>query len=184
MEELWVEEGLAHIAEDLNGYTTSNILRANLFLSPDPGNVTLIHGGDELAERGAQFLFLRHLGDRFGDPIFKALVQSKKAGTANVEAATGENFLELFADWGAACYLSGRDITDDERFNYSSVDLRGDFASVATIVGNVSGWELQGYVKPMAPEYILYEIPAGMTVEFSIGGEASARMNAIVIRLY
>ncbi len=183
MEQLWLDEGLAHIAEDLNGYKSSNIARANLFLE-DPGDVTLIYGGDALEERGASFLFLRLLGDRFGTSVYKRLVQSKHAGVANVEAATGALFNELFADWDAACYLSGRGITADERFNYSSIDLQGDFKPLYTITGNVSGLATEGSVKSMAPEYIMYTVPAGGTVDFTIGSAQSGRLNATVIRVH
>jgi hypothetical protein len=182
MEDTWLNEGLAHIAEDLNGYTSSNIARANRYLA-DPGDVTLIYGGDELDERGASFLFLRHLGDRFGTGVFKSLVQSKKIGVENIEAATGQHFKELFADWSAACYLSGRGITDDPRFNYSSIDLQGDFDPIYTMTGNVSGSQMDGFVKAMAPEYIKFTIPASGSVEFTLESDASGRMNAAVIRL-
>ncbi|MGD1047251.1 MAG: IPT/TIG domain-containing protein [Candidatus Krumholzibacteriaceae bacterium] len=182
MEKLWLDEGLAHIAEDLNGFKSSNIARANLFLQ-DPGDVTLIYGGDELEERGASFLFLRLLGDRFGTSVYKRLVQSRRTGTANVEAATGALFNELFADWDAACYLSGRGITADDRFNYSSIDLQGDFKPLYTVAGNVSGLATDGFVKSMAPEYIMYTVPAGGTVDFTIGSDQTGRMNAAVIRL-
>ncbi len=187
MEDLWVNEGLAHIAEDLNGIDASNIGRGNLFLA-DPGDVTLIYGGDELEERGASFLFLRHLGDRFGTPVFRNLVQSKKAGTANVEAATGAYFNELFADWAAACYLDDRGITSDPRFNYSSLNLQDDavdphFAPLLTVPGSVPG-TVTSFVKAMAPEYILYTIRAGETIDFTIQAQVSpsGRMNAVVVR--
>ena len=187
MEDLWINEGLAHIAEDLNGFDASNIGRSNLFLV-NPGDVTLIYGGDELEERGASFLFLRHLGDRFGTIVFRNLVQSKKAGVANVEAATGALFNELFADWAAACYLDDRGITSDPRFNYSSLNLQYDavdphFAPLLTIPGNISG-TMTGPIKAMAPEYILYTIPAGATVDFTIEALSTpGRMNAVVVRI-
>ncbi len=187
MEDLWINEGLAHIAENLNGFYPSNIGRANLFLA-DPGDATLIYGGDELEERGASFLFLRHLGDRFGTIVFRNLVQSKKAGTANVEAATGAYFNELFADWAAACYLDDRGITSDPRFNYSSLNLQDvgvvpHFAPLLTVPGSISG-TVTSFIKAMAPEYILYTIPAGETVEFTIEAQVSpsGRMNAVVVR--
>ena len=181
MEKIWLDEGLAHIAEDLNGYTSSNVARANLYLA-DPGDVTLIYGGDNLEERGASFLFLRLLGDRFGDGIYKRLVQSRRAGPANVDAASGALFNELFADWISACYLSGREITGDARFNYSSLDLQSSFKPLYTITGTI-GAQMGGSIKSMAPEYTLYTVPASSTVDFTIGAEASGRMNAAVIRV-
>ena len=92
-------------------------------------------------------------------------------------------FNELFADWDAACYLSGRGITGDDRFNYSSIDLQGDFKPLYTVTGNVSGLAIDGFVKSMAPEYIMYTVPAGGTVDFTIGSDQTGRMNAVVIRL-
>ena len=188
MEDLWMNEGLAHIAENLNGFYPSNIGRSNLFLV-NPGNTTLIYGGDELSERGAEFLFLRLLGDRYGTIVFRDLVQSKKTGVANVEAATGAYFNELFADWAAACYLDDRGITSDPRFNYSSLDLQTTavdphFEPILTIPGNISG-TLTRFVKAMAPEYVLYTIPAGETIDFMIDSQMSpkGRMNAVVVRI-
>jgi hypothetical protein len=186
MEELWINEGLAHIAEDLNGFDASNIGRSNLYLE-NPGDVTLIYGGDALDERGAEFLFLRHLGDRFGTRVFRDLVQTKRVGVANVEAATGSYFNELFADWAAACYLDHKGITSDPRFNYTSLDLHDTtvdphFEPILTISGSIPG-TVARFVRAMAPEYIRYTIPAGVTVDFTIAGQASTgRMNAVVIR--
>jgi hypothetical protein len=188
MEELWINEGLAHIAEDLNGFDASNIGRSNLYLE-NPGDVTLIYGGDALDERGAEFLFLRYLGDRFGTRVFRDLVQTKKTGVANVEAATGAYFNELFADWGAACYLDHRGITSDPRFNYTSFDLQDTaidphFEQLFTVPGSVSG-TVTRFVKAMAPEYIRYTIPAGVTVDITVAAQASSgRMNAVVIRTH
>jgi hypothetical protein len=182
VEKEWLEEGLAHIAEDLNGLDSSNIKRANLFLAR-PGDVSLIYGADALDKRGADFLFLRHLGDRFGEGIFKTLVQSRKSGAANVEAATRGYFKELFADWSAACYLSGRGITDDTRFNYSSIDLQSNFNQLFVIPGNVSGQQMMGSINSMAPEYISFAIPSAATVDFTIGSDPAGRLNAVVIRL-
>ncbi len=180
LEDLWLEEGLAHIAEDVNDYDASNIARAKRFLA-DPGNVTLIYGGDSLEERGASYLFLRLLGDRFGSSIFKALVQSKKTGVSNIESATGQFFMELFADWSAALYLSGRGITDDPRFNYTSIDLPGDFGAPYVATGAFA--TMQGFVQSMAPEYIRYDLPASSRIEFEIGGDYSGSFNAVVVRL-
>ncbi len=182
VEELWMDEGLSHIAEDLNGYERSNIERANLFLI-DPGSANLIFKDeDDLDKRGAVFLFLRHLGDRFGDGIYAKLVQSKSSGVENVENATDENFLELFADWIAACYLSGTGITEDERFNYTSLDLKADFQPLNVI--DIPGWnEFTRFIETMSPEYIAFRVSEGNAAVLSIECGASGRMNAIVVRI-
>lgn len=182
LEELWLEEGLSHIAEDLNGYERSNVERANLFFLDPSSAYLLFKDEDNLDKRGAAFLFLRLIGDRYGNGIYKKLVQSMSAGPANVENATQENFMELFADWIAACYLSGRGITGDERFNYTSIDLIVDFKPLRVI--EIPQWsEISGYVEAMSPEYILLHVPSGNSAVLSMSSDASGRMNAIVVRI-
>lgn len=183
MEELWLNEGLSHVAEDLNEHIASNIARANLFLEdPSAANLTF-RTEDRLESRGAAYLFLRYLGDRFGDGIFKTLVQSRSSGTKNVEKAAEESFKELFADWSAACYLSGLDITDDKRFNYSSIDLKGDFDTLVVTDVDLSAEEIIGDVKAMAPEFHLFRIPSYRSLKLTINSADYGRMNAVVVRL-
>jgi hypothetical protein len=183
MEELWINEALSHIAEDLNGYEADNIARANLFLD-NTGNTKLTFlNDDNLANRGAVYLFLRYLGDQFGESIFRSLVQTKEMGVENVEGVTGLNFLELFADWSAALYLSGRGITSDPRFNYSSIDLRGDFDPLYLIQNNMSIMEMDGTMKPMGPDYILFNASSQVLYDVSILALSGGSMHAVVIRL-
>jgi hypothetical protein len=183
IEELWLDEGLAHIAEDLNGFNNSNIARANDFLK-DPVNANLVFKElDTIKSRGAIYLFLRLLGDRFGSGIFKSLVQSRNRGTANVEAVVKEHFKELFADWSAACYLSGLGITSDKRFNYSSIDLRTQFDPLAYIEFDCDIGEMSGYMQSHSPEFILFSIPSEGSPILSISSESTGRMNAVLIRL-
>jgi hypothetical protein len=178
----WIDEGLAHIAEDLNDHTESNIARAGLFLE-DPGVVTLIHGGDALDERGAVFLFFRYLGDRFGESIFREIVQARASGVKIVELAAGMNFYELFADWAAALYLDGTGISADPRFSYSSIDLRGDFAPLGVLHGEGCLSAVSGAVKSMGPEYILLEFDEGCRSEFYLDSGINSLMNAVIVRL-
>ncbi len=182
VEDLWIEEGLAHIAEDLNGYKESNIIRADLFLA-DPGNVTLIHGGDELDERGASFLFMRYLGDRFGNDIYRSIVQTKHVGTSNIENATGLSFYEIFSDWAATCCLEALGLEYDERFRYTSIDLRADFYPLRIIDGAYCAGVISGDVKSMAPEYITLDFSQDVSIDFTVESDYLGRMNAIIIRL-
>ena len=184
MEELWLNEGLAHIAEDLNNHNSDNIKRANMFLN-DPGGVALIYGGDELEERGAAYLFLRYLGDRFGDTIFKKLVQSHYAGIANIEHNTGMHFFDAFADWSAACYLSGLGITSDPRFSYTSVDLRNDFDALHVEDIPSGSDSYSSTVKAMGPEFLLTHFNGGSTssIDIESKGSNAGKMNAILIKL-
>jgi hypothetical protein len=182
-EELWMNEALSHIAEDLNGYDTDNIARSNLFLD-DTGSTKLTFlSDDNLSNRGAVYLFLRYLGDRFGESIYRSLVQSRKAGTENAEAATGTSFLELFADWSAALYLSGRGITSDPRYNYSSIDLQGDFDPLYLRQNNMSISGMDGTIKPMGSDYILFNASSQVLYDVSIMALSGGSMHAVIIRL-
>jgi hypothetical protein len=183
MAELWVDEGLAHIAEDLNGHDESNIGRANLFLNI-PGDVTLIHGGDKLEERGASFLFFRYLGDRFGEGIYRDIVQTKKTGTDNIEYVTGLDFKELFSDWAATMYFEDRGVTPvDPKYTYTSIDLAADFDPLRVRTGNICGSPLMGDVKSYGPEFILMEFTGVDVYDLNITSSLFGSMNATLIRI-
>ena len=134
-EEGWLDEAMAHLAEDLNGFSTLNIdYRVSAFLSrPEQyqlvvddyyaANLFRSHGN-----RGSTYLFLRWCADRYGPDLLPALVSSSRRGTANLESATGAPFASLFRQWSLALYLSGlepgppkRDLTEDGN---STMDLR------------------------------------------------------------
>ena len=182
MEELWLNEGLSHIAEDLNGFHADNIGRADLFMG-GPWNTKLtFRTEDNLANRGAAYLFLRLLGDRFGEGIYRNLVQSYYSGTVNIERATGTGFLELFGDWNAALYLSGRGITADPRFNYSSIDLPGDFDELNIPEINLPAPSMGGFQLSMGPRF--YRLNASSKISYDVTlGASSGRLNAVIIRL-
>ncbi|GEM_PF-1032310 len=183
LEELWLDEGLSHIAEDLNGHDESNIGRSELFLL-DPGAVTLVYGGDALDERGASFLFMRYLGDRFGESIYGKLVRSKHSGIDNVESASGMSFMELFADWSAAVYLSGMDeMISDGRYYYSSLPQAFNLDTLLVTDVDLLAGDIEGSVKSMGPEYLFMELPSGTMLDISIECLSNGRMNAVLVRL-
>lgn len=105
-EECWLNEALAHVNEDLHAYGGSNLdYRVSAFLSaperyslvvPDYYRAGLFrsHG-----HRGSSYLFLRWCVARHGVELLERLTRSNLAGIANLEAATGQRFAELFRDW-------------------------------------------------------------------------------------
>ncbi len=182
MEELWLNEGLSHIAEDLNGFYSDNIGRANLFMGAPWGTKLTFRSDHSLENRGAAYLFLRLLGDLYGEGIYRSLVQSHYAGTVNVERVTGTSFLELFGDWNAALYLSGRGITADPRFNYSSIDLLGDFlplnvTEINLPVSSIGAWQLA-----MGPKFIRLNASSQISYDVTLGTSYGS-LNAVIIRL-
>lgn len=140
-EEGWLDEAIAHLTEDLHGFSRSNIdYRVSAFLSC-PERYRLVvedyyaaglfrsHGS-----RGCTYLFLRWCADRFGPGLLPSLVRSEHRGEANLEAATGVPFADLYRQWSAALYLSGLAPTLGDGLRYQSLEVRGPF----------DDWELAG----------------------------------------
>lgn len=74
-------------------------------LRPDTASVTLHEDSDGgFAWRGGDWLLARWLGDHFGNSVFRRLDESSQTGVANIEAATGQSFPSLFANFGTAIY--------------------------------------------------------------------------------
>jgi hypothetical protein len=128
-EEIWLNEGLGQIAEELgseyyeakypapSGRSTTTqifpdsagpfiqpqLLQAYVYLGTTRAHsVTSYNGGGSLEERGATWLFLRWLASQKGEDIFGRLVQTSNTGIANIEAEAGESFGALFGDFSAA----------------------------------------------------------------------------------
>jgi hypothetical protein len=124
-EQLWLNEGLSHLAEDLNGFDDGNVARAAIYLS-DPSSNGLALNFDTLAARGAAFLFLRWPGDQLGTGVFASLEQTNLVGIGNVQSATGQGFPNLFSDWFAALYLDDSGLGPSD-FQIPSLTLRSTY---------------------------------------------------------
>jgi hypothetical protein len=104
-EESWLNEGLAHLAEELHGHGWSNLdYRVSGFLN-DPGRWGLVvadyYGSGvwrDPGPRGAAYLFLRSCRGHCAE-LPARLVQSNLQGVLNLEVATQRPFAELFREW-------------------------------------------------------------------------------------
>ncbi len=121
---LWLSEALAHTAEDVVAehfaaqgdfesaqlFSAENYSRAALFLdAPSRWSLIVSAGLASLEERGAGWLFVRYLEERFGGTsLLRALTQTTLTGTENVTAAAGSSWPALLADWGAAVGVEGQ----------------------------------------------------------------------------
>jgi len=131
-EEGWLDEGLSIVAEELGsryyeqkfppptgrtntlqlfpdssqGFIAGLLVNSYEFLlKPDTATITLHTDADAgLAWRGSVWLLARWLGDLKGEGVYKRLESTALTGTANIEAAAGEPFQALFADFGVALY--------------------------------------------------------------------------------
>ncbi len=124
-ERLWLSEGMAHMAEELAGdfifdsgdpaladdLYDSNFGRALRYLEePETASLTADEGQGSLGERGGWWLFLRWIGDQYGDFIFRDMSQAGPDGVANVQLQTGESMFRLFADFAVAIWADDQTI--------------------------------------------------------------------------
>jgi hypothetical protein len=127
----WLNEGLSHFAEELGGRQVpdancpdfnscadefvgnGDLPNAFEYLS-DPESSFLIEPDSSqglLAERGANWLFVRWLADHFasdtilGTDFTRRLVATSLLGSANVASQAGADFSTLVTEWQMANYL-------------------------------------------------------------------------------
>ena len=204
-EEGWLDEALAHLVEDLHGFSRSNLdYRISAFLS-QPVRYRLVVEDYYAADlfrshgnRGGTYLFLRWCADRFGPALLPALIRSELRGTENLEAATGVSFAELYRQWSVALFLSGLDPAayadgGGSRWPgpYRSLDIRG----------RLDGWELAGprpvEVAPggadarwsatgTSTQFVVVEAPAGAdvaAVAVAVSGPPEADLQVTAVPL-
>ena len=130
-EDIWLNEGLSHFAEELGGRLIPNsecpsstscarefmglgdldnafgyLARPDSFFLIEPGNST-----GSLEERGANWLFVRWLADHFasdsirGTSLTRALVNTNQIGSTNVSNRTGVDFSTLVSEWQLTNYV-------------------------------------------------------------------------------
>ncbi|HEV7992826.1 MAG TPA: hypothetical protein VGP25_13430, partial [Gemmatimonadaceae bacterium] len=158
-EDKWLDEGLAHMAEELLYYRESGMqprqnlddaaIRVNsratyplwkgdassnfgrlLDYLENPGGSSPMDSDDELATRGAAWMFLRYAADRTfptdGNVWFR-MVNSDQVGVLSVKAGLQTDPAPLFADWVLANYLDDLGISSDPRFVHKSWNYRDIF---------------------------------------------------------
>ena len=189
IQQTWLEEGMAHMAEDLNSMDIQNVLRGNLFLGAPYmhsllGNAELRPNSvDTLEQRGGIFLFLRYLGDQLGEQIFRTMVRSPEVGTATVEKVTHADFYASVADYLAALYLSDRGITSDPKYEYTSFDMQNDFDGLFVAEHAAPGGAFSGEVRSATGSF--YRITGGEppAVRVRVSSLSAAKMRAVVVRI-
>jgi hypothetical protein len=186
-EALWLSEALAQMAEEVVarayewlGDTASDSIfrsgtraRARRYLErPDTVSLIVTTGQGSLPERGAGFLHLLYVDDRFGGGILGRLTRTTRTGVANVEAETGATWQNLVADWWSAVYLDGLPAGAPPRA-YPTVDVRGFLGNsfpLAPTAITAAGLRASGSLWSGAAAY--YIVDTGTTVGLRLGGEA------------
>jgi hypothetical protein len=207
-EALWLSEGLAQMAEELvarayeevasptaEDFRSGNLARARRYLS-DPPAVSLIvtAGQGSLAERGAGWLHVLYLTERYGEAILGRLTASARRGVDNVVFETGASWEAVLADWWAALYLDGRgDYAPELGFGSFGLrelltrggvgeDLEPPLLGLADFREDLSFWSSS------ANHYILR--PRGGSEVIRLGGEgggtasAEAALGLRIVRLF
>jgi hypothetical protein len=150
-EDTWLNEGLSHFAEELGGrlvpdaecpaasscadqFIAGNIDDGYRYLNDTEASYLIEPGSSSgtLAERGANWLFVRWLGDHFAamqpeaTDLTRKLDQTSLLGSANVAAATGEDFSPLVSQWQLANYLDDLPgfTPASDRLEYTSWNFR------------------------------------------------------------
>ncbi len=145
-EELWLNEGLSHLAEELAGrrllsagdsagaadFFFGDLYNAFEYLSDPAGQaVVTVTVPGTLEARGGAWLFARYLVDQFGPGLTRSLDQTALVGAANVQSATGAPFATLLGRWALAIFVSDLPgVTLDAALRYRSWALRTTFASL------------------------------------------------------
>jgi hypothetical protein len=160
-EDIWLNEGLSHFAEELGGrqidnsvctnascldqYVRGDLQNAYDYLSDPEGNylVEPETSTGTLAERGANWLFVRWMVDQFaadsvlGTAFTRQLVGTADFGVTNVENRTATAFSILVPQWQIANFTEG-DTTfvqtaATSRFRYKTWNLRRIFTLNPTV---------------------------------------------------
>jgi hypothetical protein len=158
-EDTWLNEGLSHLAEELGGrqipdqfclddtgahscfgqFAKGDIQNGYRYLRDVEATplVETTQSTGALAERGANWLFVRWLTDQFSaDPLgtdfTRALVATNAVGSTNVAQRTGVPFPLLVSQWQLANYLDDLPgfAPSSARLQYRTWDLRATYATL------------------------------------------------------
>jgi hypothetical protein len=178
-EEGWLDEALAHLAEDEHGFSRSNLdYRVDAFLAAperyrllvdDYSSADLIrsHG-----HRGSAYLFLRWCSDSHGPGLSEALIRSDQRGVPNLESAAGRSFAALYRDWSVGLFLDAirPDRSREDRLPPRAVALGMGHEDAAVLDGTTS-------------HYVVVEGSTTGAVAIDVSGPPEARLQVTAVPL-
>jgi hypothetical protein len=186
-EALWLSEALAQMAEEIVarayavlGDSASDSLfrsgtrdRARRYLQQtDTVSVIVTTGQGSLPERGAGFLNLLYVDDRFGGDVLRRLTQTTRTGVGNVEAEVGLPWTALLADWWSATYTDGVVPSGPQ---YPDVNLRGFLGTPYPLARTLvlgGGLDATGSLWSSSAAYFMVDPASGESLTIRLGGEA------------
>jgi hypothetical protein len=181
-EATWLDEGLSHLAEDLvDGFVTGgNVDNVRQYLRA-PGAVGLTaQNYVTAAERGAAYLFVRSLVDRFGEGILLRLVQTGLSDRDTVEEAVGVPFRELLAGFGVRLFASGTGLAGHGRFDFEFAGLGGPDSRGFPLpaILRTDGTAVIGSLRPRGVAFLDVHAPS-----VTLTAPADAELSGVVIPL-
>jgi len=152
-EVLWLNEGFSHYAEELGGrsflpadpttfsrFTIGDLFNAYQYLDSTDKHFLLPTAGiGSLAERGAAWLFVRYIVDRYSggttvtqwNAFTRQLLQTTATGADNVAAVTGQPFETVVTQWALANWVSDLPgFAAPAELKYDSWPFRTTYASL------------------------------------------------------
>ncbi|MBI5759696.1 MAG: hypothetical protein HZA46_14350 [Planctomycetales bacterium] len=151
-EEDWLNEAIAHVAEQLHHAGWSNLddrierylhaPHAAPLVVPDASRAGLWR---DPGCRGASYLFLQWCVDQFGDDLLSKLIHSRLRGRANIEHATGVTFSELYRRWTIALCDA---VPESSSSGYRTLRLRGPLGDAVLNGPTTFVWPLSGLASP------------------------------------
>ncbi len=166
-EVLWLNEGLSHYAEELGGrsyaatfdakvadcvlgtpecrFYGGDLLDAYTYLDTTSKHFLLPTAGiGTLAERGAAWLFVRYVVDKYAaggtqaawNTLTRSLDGTSQTGAQNITTVTGDPFATVVSRWALANYVTDGGGAPPE-LTYSSWNLHAVFSSLHTQAPNV-----------------------------------------------
>lgn len=205
-EAVWLSEALAQYAEELTARAYDDVGDAasverfrdgvrdrsrRYLVGPDTVSLIVSAGTGSLAERGAGFLHILYLADRFGEDVAGRLTRTTRTGVTNVEMETGTEWAPLLSDWWSAIPLDGPGPESGSTV-YRSVDLRGFLGSPFPLAPEDPGpgdFERAGSLPSSSVAYYRVTPAAGGSITVRVGGEAGgvsapqARLQMRIIRV-
>jgi hypothetical protein len=197
-EEGWLDEAIAHLAEDCCGFSTANIdYRVDAFLAR-PERYQLVVDDYYAADlfrshgnRGSTYLFLRWCSDRYGPDLLPALVASGLRGAANLEECTGATFAGLYRGW--TLDLCGQRVEGsvqspdspteggprEKRHSRPADWVRGGPRLARLGSGSTDRWTAQGTTS----HYAIVDGSTTGAVEIEVSGPAEAELQVTAVLL-
>lgn len=175
-EEDWINEGVAHLAENLAGTGWTNLdYRISRYLDAPAQSPLLVsdyyrsglwrdHGC-----RGATYLFLRWCTDVWGDQLAAALIRSPSAGVNSLERLTGLSFTQLYRHFNVALATNGDPPTPAALVSDTGKSLRP--LETVSLLSRLGSWQLAG---PHWEAMTFDESPRKETREVSLKGTATS----------